>query len=118
MRHACAIAGISYDSMITWLNPSNARYKPNLFKLFERAKAVYYHKQIDKLNRARDWRAAAFWLERHEEEFAPKKKGSGIVNQVSVNLGGKPGLTLTLTPEDLSALSAAYDRQKARNAHT
>ena len=113
MRHACAVAGIPYNAMITWLNPSNARYKPNLFKSFEKAKAMYYVKQIEKINRTRDWRAAAFWLERHEEEFAPKNKGVSVINQAAVGAAIKP--KITLDEETIQALSEAYDEMHGRN---
>ena len=55
---------------------------------------MYYRKQIDKLNRTRDWRAVAFWLERHEEELVPRGKRTIIVNQVGISMGGKPKITL------------------------
>ena len=70
---------------------------------------MYYVKQIEKINRTRDWRAAAFWLERHEEEFPEGERRATIINQVGINMGGKP--KITLDPESLRALSAAYDAE-------
>ena len=44
-------------------------------------------KQIEKINRAEALASSAFWLERHEKEFAPKEKGATIVDQVAVGAG-------------------------------
>jgi hypothetical protein len=38
VRSACRLSGISDNTMRAWLNPSNARYKPSLFKLFHACK--------------------------------------------------------------------------------
>ena len=57
---------------------------------------MYYRKQIDKINGTRDWRAAAFWLERHEEEFAPKNKDVSVINQVTVGAAIKPKIIESL----------------------
>ena len=106
--HSCALAGVSYATMLAWLDANNTRHKPGLLKLFHKAKAISYSEYVDKIRNSRDWRAAAFWLERHEEEFAPKEKGISIVNQV-VNANSKP--KIIMDPETIRALSEAYDER-------
>jgi hypothetical protein len=72
-NHSCALSGCRADAMGRWLNPRHQNYKPKLHTLFKRAKAVFYAKQVDKVANAKDWRAAAVWLERHEKDWNPKE---------------------------------------------
>ena len=112
--HACALVGLDESNLCYSLNPEHKRYKPALLRLFKRARAVYYKAMLDKVSRAQDSKAAAFWLERHEEEF--KQARSDTTVNVGVAISGKPA-GLELSPEHLDALSEAYDRLKARREH-
>ena len=71
--HACAIAGLSYNTVRTWLNPKHKQYRASLDSEFRRARATCVMNHLEKLNESDDWRAHAWWLERMTEEFARKK---------------------------------------------
>ena len=112
-RGAAAIAQIPFETVRNWMSKNDPAFRPDFFRAFEKAKAVYYRKQIDKLNKSRDWRAAAFWQERHEDEFAPKNNAVSLLNQVAEGAVVKP--KITVDEETMQALSEAYDRERARN---
>jgi hypothetical protein len=46
VRSASSVSGTPYSSMMKWLNPSRPQYKPDLFKLFERAKESGNHIEV------------------------------------------------------------------------
>jgi hypothetical protein len=107
VHHACSMAGISYQSMMTWLNPGHSSYKEGLNKLFQRAKAMAFSKHVTALHESKDWKAHAFWLERNEKEYAPRDKVSGnVVNNIGINTSSEK---IQLTPEQMRSLSKAYD---------
>jgi hypothetical protein len=72
--------------------------------------AIAVGKNIKKLNNAKDWRAAAFWLERNVHEFAPKRVATSVINQVVVN--EKPAFQMDA--ETIKELSAAYDARHGK----
>ena len=111
-KHAAALAGITEQRISQALTPDDRRFIPAFERLFRRARAVFYKKQIDRVSKAQDWKAAAFWLERHEEEFALRRSENTV--NVAVGITGKP-TEMTLSPEQLDALSDAYDREKEKS---
>ena len=102
VRHACRMSGEDYERMLDYLNPRNSLFKPDLLRLVEKARAVAYARQVEKLNASSDWHAAAFWLERREREFAPPRLGRDPEEH-------QERRALVMTPETIDALSAAYD---------
>lgn len=112
ITHACSLAGLNLTVVLDYLNPQAKTYKPGLLKLYDRAKSICYGRHIETLNRSKDWKAHAFWLERHEESFAPKEKGASITNQVVVN-PEKP--TIKMDPDTIKALSEAYDKRMGKD---
>jgi hypothetical protein len=54
------------------MSKNDAAFRPSS-REFERARAIAVIRNIEKLNTSKDWRAAAFWLDRNVPEFARKK---------------------------------------------
>ena len=104
MKHSCALSGCKEDAMGRWLDRKNPNFKPKLFVLYNRAKAVHYAKQVDKVNNANDWRAAALWLERHEADWNPKE------TSLKVSADGNVPL-IRMDSDTISELSKAYDER-------
>ena len=102
VRHSCRMAGEDYERMLDYLNKAGPYFKPDLLRLVDKARAVAYARQVEKLNAASDWHAAAFWLERREREFAPPRLGRDPEEH-------QERKALVMTPEAIEALSAAYD---------
>jgi hypothetical protein len=108
VKHACSMSGISYDSMLHWLNPNDQRARPNLQKLFQHAKASAYAKHLSHIHNSKDWKAHAFWLERHEQEYQARsmEQGAGSLEQQPNSK------TIQLSPDMLKTLSDAYDSMR------
>jgi hypothetical protein len=81
LKHACAMAGVNITTMQGWLNPNHSSFKQGLLKLYDRAQAVCLSKHVRSIHESRDWKAHAFWLERHEASYAPREKGQPNINQ-------------------------------------
>lgn len=107
VRHACRMSGEDYERMLDYLNNRHHLFKSELFLLVEKARAVAYARQVEKLNASPDWHAAAFWLERRERrEFAPPRLGDE-----GDDTAERPKALIRMSPETLDALSAAYDAE-------
>ena len=109
--HACAIAGLSYNTTRTWLNPKHKQYRAGLYREFQKAKATCVIRHIEKLNDSEDWRAHAFWLERRCSEFARRK--AEHMEDEEDELKGAANKPFIMTPETIKELSEAYDRSRA-----
>jgi hypothetical protein len=109
-RGAAAIAQIPFETLRNWMSKNDPAFRPDFFRAFEKARAIAVQKNIKKLNDSKDWRAAAFWLERNTEEFAPKEKAPSITNQVAVSSDKPPGIILD--EETIKQLSDAYDAMR------
>ena len=68
------------------------------------SEAVHYAKQVDKVNAAKDWRAAAMWLERHEADWNPKETAVKATADGNVPL-------IRMDSETIAELSQAYDER-------
>jgi hypothetical protein len=74
-----------------------------------KTRAIAVHKNIKKLNVAKDWRAAAFWLERNVPEFARKQINKNLSDEPGTNNGDASVDTLIIDPERMRKLSEAHD---------
>jgi hypothetical protein len=110
MRHSCALSGCKEGAMQRWLDKKSPNYKPKLHTLFNRAQAVFYAKQVDKINAAKDWRAAAMWLERHEADWNPK--------ETTVKVQGADVPMIKMDSDTINELSKAYDERFNNNETT
>jgi len=104
LSHSCALSGCKRDTVARWLDPKHANYKPKLSTLYNKAKAVFYAKQVDKVANSKDWKAAAMWLERHEQDWNPKDKTITVRGEDSTPL-------IRMDSETISELSKAYDER-------
>jgi hypothetical protein len=96
-RSAAAIAQIPFETVRNWLSKNDPAFRPDFFRAFEKARAIAVHKNIKKLNVAKDWRAAAFWLERNVPEFARKQINKNISDEPGTNNGDASVDTLIMT---------------------
>jgi hypothetical protein len=103
MQHSCALSGCKENAMRRWLDHTHSNYKPKLAILYKRAQAVFYAKQVDKVANAKDWKAAALWLERHEKEWNPK-------DTVKIEAGNEVPM-IRMDSETINELSKAYDKR-------
>ncbi|HET6886622.1 MAG TPA: hypothetical protein VFH87_01740 [Candidatus Udaeobacter sp.] len=104
VRMACRMSGNDYEVMLDFLNNQSPYWKPDLFRLVEKARAVCYSRHVEALNAATDWHAHAFWLERRE----PKEYGRTVSLEEE---GAQRRALIRMTPETLDALSEAYDAE-------
>ena len=102
-RGAAAIAQIPFETVRNWMSKTDPAFRPDFLRAFERARAIAVGKNIKKILRAKDWRAAAYWLERNVPEFASKATPAQAT--VTNNKG------IIMDEETLKALSEAYDRR-------
>jgi hypothetical protein len=109
VKHACSMSGLGYNTVLDWLNPNCPRYKQGLHKLFERAQASCFASHIKAVHDSKDWKAHAFWLERHEKDYAPRDKSASVINNIGINTSPE---RIQLTPDMLKSLSQAYDDMK------
>ena len=58
-RSATAIAQIPFETVRNWMSKNDPAFRPEFFRAFERARAIAVHKNIKKLNAAKEWRATA-----------------------------------------------------------
>lgn len=109
VRHACRIAGEDYERMLDKLNSKSAYFRPELLKLVEKARAVNYLRHLEHINKATDWHAHAFWLERRERrEYGPPRVGAlGLEEEERPERRA----LIRMSPETIEALSAAYDAE-------
>lgn len=108
VTHAASLAGLEMTQICLQLQQDKSCFNKPLLRLINKAKAAYYKRHIDRLNRAQDWKASAFWLERHEPEF----QRDAALNQVNVAIvNGKATTEINLNPEHLERLSQAYDEE-------
>jgi hypothetical protein len=105
VQHSCALSGCKEETMHRWLDKRSINFKPKLNILYRRAQAVFYAKQIDKIAEAKDWKAAAMWLERHEADWNPKDTSISI----SAHTGEVP--MIRMDSETINELSKAYDER-------
>ena len=99
------MAGEDYEIMLDYLNNQSPLFKPELFKLVEKAHAVAYARHVEKINAATDWQAAKFWLERrHPQEF-------GSHGSLEEDERPQRKALIRMNPETLEALSEAYDAE-------
>lgn len=80
LKQAAMLAGISYDTLNRWRTRGNSEFAPDEFRKFckalERAEAVAMQVNLARVRAAgeKDWRAAAWILERrHPEEFGTQR---------------------------------------------
>ena len=99
------MSGEDYERMLDYLNNQSPYWKPELFKLVEKARAVAYARHVEMLNSATDWHAHAFWLERRE----PREYGRAVTLGEDDQPERKS--LIRMTPETLNALSEAYDAE-------
>src|SRR5262245_34170813 len=111
--HACAMAGRSYNTVRTWLDPKHKQYRASLDSEFKRARATCVMRHIEKLNASEDWRAHAFWLERMTVEFS---KNKAKVHDEFDRESNESGLFANLSPEKIEELAAAHDAMMERLA--
>lgn len=84
LKHAAKLAGISYDTLNRWKTRGSSEFAPDEFRKFcvavEHSEAVAMQINLARIQAAgeKDWRAAAWILERrHPEEFgAPQRNDS------------------------------------------
>lgn len=112
-KYACGDSGLNYSSVSQWLNPNLPNYDPKFLELYEKAIAVAVRRNIKRINASRDWKAAAFWLERSTHEFHPKS------TQMNLSANGQASSDdsaerLKLSPTMMTKLSAAHDRMIAK----
>src|SRR5262245_57483600 len=50
VRHACRMSGENYERMLDYLSAAGPLCKPDLLRLVDKARAVAYARQIEKLN--------------------------------------------------------------------
>ena len=105
-RGAAAIAQIPFETVRNWMAKNDPAFRPDFFRAFEKARATAAQKNMRKLNDAKDWRAAAFWLERNVPEFAPK--ATPAQTTVANNKG------IIMDAETCKALSDAYDARHGK----
>lgn len=101
--HACALSGCKEEAVRRWLDTKHKNFKPKLYTLFRRARAVFYAKQVDKVANSHDWKAALAWLERHEADWNPK--------EVTLNISNTGMPTLKMDADTIAELSRAYDER-------
>lgn len=108
VRHACQLSGQDYENMLDYLNSKNRYFKPDLWKLFQKAQGVSQARHIEEVNKATDWHAHAWWLERRmPREYAPPRAGIPLEDEER----SQRKALLRMTPETIDALSQAYDAE-------
>lgn len=108
VRHACQMSGHDYENVLDYLNDKNPYFKPDLWKLFQKARGVAQARHVEALNSATDWHAHAFWLERRvPREYAPPRAGLPLEEEGQAERKA----LIRMTPETLEALSQAYDAE-------
>ena len=114
IKHAANLSGFEESRIYAMLSEENSTFKPALLRLIKRAQATNYKRHIDKVQRSQDWRSSSWWLEAKEEEFK-RAAHQGATNTVNVAvMNGKPS-EISLGPEQLNRLSAAYDAEMNQN---
>ena len=108
-----AIAQIPFETVRNWMSKNDPAFRPDFLRAFERARAIAVGKNIKKIWRAKDWRAAAYWLERNIPEYAPATKDGAL--RADALTEEKPGIIMS--PEACKELSDAYDKRKMGNNH-
>jgi hypothetical protein len=109
--HACAMAGLSYNTVRTWLNPKHKQYRASLHSEVKKARATCVMRHIEKLNASEDWRAHAFWLERMTVKFSSNK---AKVHDQRDNESSESVLLANLSPRKSRKLAAAHDAMMER----
>jgi hypothetical protein len=109
-RGAAAIAQIPFETVRNWMSKNDPAFRPDFFRAFEKAKASAARKRIKKLSESKDWRAAAFWLERNVSEYARKK----VTSEVGKDIQQHRSDGIIITPERMKKLSEAHDRLMAK----
>ena len=107
---AAAIAQIPFETVRNWMSKNDPAFRPDFLRAFERARAIAVGKNIKKLWRAKDWRAAAYWLERNIPEYAPATKEGALRTEAGEDKQG-----IIMTPEAMKELSDAYDKRTTKN---
>lgn len=78
LEPSCAYAGISYQTFRNWLERGESEGKGEYFEFFEevqRAIATAEIKLVAKINQDKDWKSAAWILERrHSDRWAANQK--------------------------------------------
>ena len=111
VKHACASSGLNYNTVCQWLNERTAIYDPKFDEAFGKAHAHAVKRNIKRINNSRDWKAAAFWLERNTPEFAPKSLHRHETHDGVDNESNKPR---EMSHQQLSKLSAAHERMMSK----
>ena len=106
-RGAAAIAQIPFETVRNWMSKNDPAFRPDFLRAFERARAIAVGKNIKKLWRAKDWRAAAYWLERNVPEYVASTKEGAL--RADALAEDQPGILMT--PEAMKELSDAYDKR-------
>jgi hypothetical protein len=108
--YACNDSGLCYSTVCQWLNPNSAIHDPRFQASFDKAHAHAVKSNIKRINASRDWKAAAFWLERNTPHFAPKSFASHSFNAEIP--GSSPGSAANsaINQDDLTKLTSAHER--------
>ena len=116
IKHAAASSGLNYSTVCQWLNPRCAIHDPRFEEGFDKAHAFAVKRNIKRINASRDWKAAAFWLERNTPEFAPKSMHQHQVNQSAQGEDGSEdsARAVSIAPRQLAKLTAAHERMMAK----
>ena len=123
LKYACADSGLCYSTVCQWLNPRSSIHDPKFEALFDSAHAQAVKSRINAINKSRDWKAAAFWLERNTPEFRPKSLvaqlhsgGNQDSNAEHSDPSASPARSATLTASELQKLAASHERLLTRIA--
>ena len=123
LKYATADSGLCYSTVCQWLNPRSSIHDPKFEALFDHAHARAVKTQIKRINTSRDWKAAAFWLERNTAEFRPKslvaQLHSGAENSANAehsDPSASPARSATLSATELTKLANAHERLLTRIA--
>jgi hypothetical protein len=118
VKYAAADAGLVYSTVCQWLNHNSPIYDSKFDELFERAHSHAVKANIKRINKSRDWKAAAFWLERNVSEFHPK---SAHLNVTAANgeQSNNPTRDTKVDQQMVAKLASAHERlmQKVANAN-